>query len=390
MTIEEMVVKHDILDPQLDPVHEELAELARHLPKMRTEEQTMAQLSTGPWWLRKRRTFRNRTLARSAQNRIKQMSASIQGLSIEFDISSGNGDNGKNRSTSNGAQGPAESGQKQPADKTMPEAQQDQTFGVQQNLLSWNKEARNELLGAFFVGYVIFQIPCGRAAEIFGPKLLFLWLAVGTGLSSLVFPLAAKWFDGIVLAYIVRFIMGASQAGLFPAAYVTLCEWLPKSERSSWLAVPSAMGRIGTITMNLTVPFIMAKYGWEMVFYVSGCVTLIWGAIFLIFGADSPATSRWISSRELMYIEARIEPRVGTLTKQTNDSFVTGSGFTINQSAKEAGTKPAIDWLKMIKNRPLLVLTLVMFTSEWSNMLLLVKLPGFLGPALGMDVAEVS
>lgn len=254
--------------------------------------------------------------------------------------------------------------------------------------LAWDKASQNSLLGAFFLGYVLFQIPAGRAAEIFGAKALFIWLAIGTGLSSLMFPYAAKMSDGIFLAYAVRIIMGASQAGLFPAVYVLLCEWLPKKERSRWLAVPSAAGRIGTIVMNLSVPLVLGLYKrWEVVFYLSGLLTLLWGFIFLVFGSDSPSKSRWISDKERMFIEARMEPRVGSLTSGPQ---LTGSGFELNETVGEAARKPPISWLKMLTSRPLMILTLVMFTSEWSNMLLLIKLPGFLEPALGMELEEVS
>lgn len=185
--------------------------------------------------------------------------------------------------------------------------------------------------------------------------------------------------------------MGATQGALFPAVYVFLCEWLPRSERSKWLPVPSAFSRIGTIVMNFIAPTILINYNWESVFYVSGAATLLWCIVFFIFGSNSPQQSYWLSKQELMYIEAHMEPRVGT-SKAINQpaTSVTGSGFSINESATKTMKKPSISWKKMVTNRAILILSLVMFTSEWSNVLLLIKLPGFLGPVFKLDIVEVS
>lgn len=386
MTIEEMAVKSES-DSSLhlpsyvdDQLTDEQEELARVLPHLTNEEQGAAALSTGFWRNRKRQSRKN-TPQLGRNRTLKEIRESLRSLSVEFNV---------NRPAPLNVVKPAENATTNGTPKDNVTIERLQEWAPPQvALLNWTKEDRNTLLGAFFMGYVIFQIPAGRAAELFGAKLLFLCLALGTGVGSLIFPLACRSVDGIWLPYVVRFVLGASQAGLFPAVYVLLCQWLPKKERSSWLAVPSAMGRIGTIVMNLLVPFVMKTYGWEMVFYASGCITLLWGALFVIFGSDSPATSNWISDKELMFIEARMEPRVGQLSRQTS---VTGSGFTINEASPESpdARKPAISWWKLISNRALLIMTLVMFTSEWSNMLLLVKLPGFLGPALKMDLDEIG
>lgn len=213
---------------------------------------------------------------------------------------------------------------------------------------------------------------------------------LGGSLCSFAFPFAARYSDGITLAYIVRLILGATQAALFPASYVLLCEWLPKSERSKWLPYPSAFSRFGIIVMNLSLPGILYTYSWETVFYISGATTLIWTISFLIFGSSSPASSWWISKDELFYIESNQEPRIGTINP-TQPSKISASGFTINESAKDINTKKQpVDWWKIISNKAILIMSVVMFSSEWSNMILLVKLPGFLKPVLNMDLYEVS
>ena len=386
LVIEKMTVPSNAYDEvESDLVANELSKfkMITSLQRSFSEEQTLALLSIGnpSYWkptlsrkgIRANETRVGRRLPRKSFAASK---AQVKMLSLDVGASS-------SKSTNN---------DKQSEEEPPPQPKQgDVVIEEKAVLLNWSKETKDNLQGAFFVGYVVSQIPAGRAAEIYGAKSLLMLLALGTGLGSLLFPISATLSESIVFAYIVRVVIGLSQGGLFPAVYVLLCKWLPKKERSSWLAVPSAFGRFGTIAMNLIVPILYRKFGWEMVFYFSGFVTLFWGLVFLALAADCPQTSRWISQKELMFIEARMEPQLESLTKQPV-SLKTASGFTIDEQSTEQITGTSTNWLKMITNKPLLVLALVMFTSEWCNVLLLVKLPGFLLsiPVFDMNLEEVS
>lgn len=182
--------------------------------------------------------------------------------------------------------------------------------------------------------------------------------------------------------------MGATQGALFPAVYVLFCEWLPKDERSKWLPYPSAFSRFGAIIMNLVIPIILLDYGWEAVYYVCGTATLIWCILFIIFGSNSPEQSYWISKQELIFIHSQMESKKLDSIRQQRNDIMTASGFTINE--EKADKKPSVSLVKMAKNKAILILSLVMFTSEWSNVLLLVKLPDFLKSALSMETKEIG
>lgn len=258
-------------------------------------------------------------------------------------------------------------------------AQEEQLQPIISNLLPWSKGEKDFLLSAYFIGYVIVQVPIARLAEVLGAKPVFVAAGLGTSFCTLLFPLAS--YLSVYAASLMRIVLGFFQAGIFPACYVLLCEWLPKEELSRYLTWPSAFSRVGTIVMNLLIPMIIFNLNWEWVFYISGGTTLAWTIFFMVFGSNSPNQSHWISKGELIYVESRMEPRVGT------QSGSGGADFSITQMPL---AKPAISWKKIATNRALLLMSLVMFTSEWSNMLLLIKLPGFLGSALKMDLGEIS
>lgn len=220
---------------------------------------------------------------------------------------------------------------------------------------------------------------------MFGAKSLFVVSGLGHAFCAILFPSACK--ISYFYAALSRALLGAFQSTIFPAAYVLLCEWLPKSERSRWLPIPSAFSRFGTIAMNIVVPKLVDTSGWEMVFYLSGTLILGWTILFMIFASSSPDQSYWLSKAELIHIESHMEPRVGTSQQQVS---ITASGFTINEDADAALSKPRLSWSRLVRNRAVMILTVVMFTSEWSNMLLLVLLPGFLKKALAMSTQEAA
>lgn len=276
---------------------------------------------------------------------------------------------------------------------TLPSGSDEVVTEPPSNLCHWSEKERNDLLGAFFLGYLMSPIPGARAAEIFGAKLLFLAAGLGGTLCSLALPYAAKCSTSIIYAYLVRIVLGASQGAIFPASYVLLCEWLPRSERSFWLPIPATFGRFGTIAMNLVLPLVVINYNWEAVFYVSGALTLAWTILFFIFGANKPDESFWISKGELAHIESQMQKTPDKLdlssslaTLANHPPSIDGSSLTIIAPS----VTPPVSWLKMATNRPIMVLAMVMFLSEWNSMLLLIKLPGFLGPVLKMELVEVS
>merc|ERR1719402_751649 len=87
-----------------------------------------------------------------------------------------------------------------PLNDTEPPSHQDPGF-------NWDEKTQGNVLGAFFYGYVLTQIPGGRLAEIFGGKWLFGIGILVTAVFTLLTPLAAT-LPSIWFLYAVRVIEG--------------------------------------------------------------------------------------------------------------------------------------------------------------------------------------
>ena len=56
----------------------------------------------------------------------------------------------------------------------------------------WDESTQQLVLGSFFLGYVLFQLPGGRMADTFGSKWLMFVGIFGTSLLTIVSPIAAR------------------------------------------------------------------------------------------------------------------------------------------------------------------------------------------------------
>lgn len=105
---------------------------------------------------------------------------------------------------------------------------------VLEERFNWDSYQTNFVLGSFFWGYVLTELPGGRLAELIGGRRVFghsmLWASVLT----LITPLAAhlSYVMLIVVRVALGFMLGASWPAIHPVAAV----WIPPMERSKFMS----------------------------------------------------------------------------------------------------------------------------------------------------------
>ena len=78
---------------------------------------------------------------------------------------------------------------------------------------AWDADTQGWILGSFFYGYIITQIPGGYFARQVGGKLLLGFGILGTAVFTLFTPLAADWGVGFLIA--VRALEGLGEVTFF-------------------------------------------------------------------------------------------------------------------------------------------------------------------------------
>jgi MFS transporter, ACS family, glucarate transporter len=173
-----------------------------------------------------------------------------------------------------------------------------QEFGLGNQRLGW-------IFSAFLIGYAGFQLPAGVLAARFGPRRVLtlgvLWWGVATALTAL---LPSNIPHALVLLMGIRFILGAGEAVIYPAANQFVARWVPQQERGFVNGLIFAGVGAGSGLTPPLLTWIILQHGWRAAFWFSAVIGFIAGAIWWILARDTPEEHAGVSRAELKEIHA--------------------------------------------------------------------------------------
>ena len=164
----------------------------------------------------------------------------------------------------------------------------------------WTELEQGLVLGSYFWGYLITQIPGGRCAELFGGKWVFFIAVIMNIVATLLSPICA-YFDYRMLI-LMRIIEGLGGGFTFPAMNVLISKWAPKEERSTISSIAYGGTALGTVISIPTAGLIAGTLGWESVFYLHGGLSVGWCFLWIICVSDTPEAHPFISAEEKNFI----------------------------------------------------------------------------------------
>ncbi|CAH0563407.1 unnamed protein product [Brassicogethes aeneus] len=168
----------------------------------------------------------------------------------------------------------------------------------------WSTVVQGVLLSAYFLGYMVAELPGGRIAEVFSAKWVMLGAVVVNIVGALLTPAAALWHYGALI--LIRVLQGFGGGMTFPAMHVILAHWAPPTERSVMSSIVYSGTALGTVIFMLVSGIIGSSLGWQYVFYIEGACSCIWMIFWIIFAADSPNETSFISQDERSMIAASL------------------------------------------------------------------------------------
>jgi sugar phosphate permease len=138
------------------------------------------------------------------------------------------------------------------------------------------------MLGAFFPGYMITQIPSGPIIQKYGGKPLLLLVMLGTGLYT-VLPAASRFSVGgnrSVIMVAVLAIMGMFQGPMSPCHGHLCAEWIPKGVERTWALKFLGLGHTACPLLAAALtPWLANRFGWRTACYVYGAANLTVGLL---------------------------------------------------------------------------------------------------------------
>nr|XP_048701877.1 sialin isoform X4 [Caretta caretta] len=225
---------------------------------------------------------------------------------------------------------------------------------------SWDADTQGWILGSFFYGYIITQIPGGYFARKIGGKLLLGFGILGTAVFTLFTPLAADLGVGYLIA--VRALEGLGEGVTFPAMHAMWSSWAPPLERSKLLSISYAGAQLGTV-VSLPLSGLICYYvNWIYVFYIFGALGVFWFLFWIWLVSDTPEAHRRISPTEREYILSSLKDQLST--------------------------QKSVPWEPMLKSLPLWAIVVAHFSYNWTFYTLLTLLPTYMKEILRFDAQE--
>ncbi|MCE9560738.1 MAG: MFS transporter [Planctomycetes bacterium] len=176
--------------------------------------------------------------------------------------------------------------------------------------LGLNERERARILGAFFFTYALFQIPIGAMADRYGPRLV---LSLSIAAWSLV-TAATGLVESFGALLIVRFLLGFTEAGAYPAAAGLVKRWARPDERAKFSSAVALGGRIGgAMAPKLTGWLAVALIGMTVLGTAAGEAGIHWRGVFLVYGVCGVAVAGifWLVVRDWPPVEASRQPDDG-------------------------------------------------------------------------------
>ncbi|MDF0605860.1 MFS transporter [Neisseriaceae bacterium TC5R-5] len=163
--------------------------------------------------------------------------------------------------------------------------------------------------GIFFLGYFLFEVPSNLALNRFGAKLWIARIMITWGILSAGFA----FVESAPAFYIMRFLLGAAEAGFYPGIILYLTYWYPSHRRAKVIALFMSAIPLSGIFGNPLSGWIMDSFaghagwaGWQWMFIIEAVPAVLMGLIVLRYLDDNVAKVGWLSDEEKQVVSQAI------------------------------------------------------------------------------------
>jgi MFS transporter, ACS family, tartrate transporter len=220
----------------------------------------------------------------------------------------------------------------------------------------------------YFVSYFLLEVPSNLALEKVGARywisrIMITWGLISAGMAFVIGP---KSF------YVMRFLLGAAEAGFFPGAILFLTYWLPSIYRARFIAVFAISIPVASFLGSpvsawlLGLNGMLGLKGWQWLFICEGLPASLLGVACLFVLTDRPVKAKWLTNEQRSWLVERIE--------------------------KDSSQKAAIGHLsiwKLLRNRQFLMLTIVYSGASVTGSVLAIWQPQIL-KSFGLTIMQTG
>ena len=173
---------------------------------------------------------------------------------------------------------------------------------------------------AFFVGYLLFEIPSNLYMQKVGTRATLTRIMVLWGIVTMLMSTV----ESAMGFYVLRFLLGVAEAGFFPGVILYLTYWFPGSLRGRITSVFFMAGIMAGIVSGPLAGWIMSNFhgwfglkDWQALFVLEGIPAVILGFFAWFWLVDHPEKAKWLTAREKLVVQYSLSSENQTIEKKS-------------------------------------------------------------------------
>jgi MFS family permease len=163
--------------------------------------------------------------------------------------------------------------------------------------------------GIFFLGYFLFEVPSNLILARVGARSWIARIMITWGIISACFA----FIQGETSFYVLRFLLGAAEAGFFPGVIYYLTKFFPSAYRSRTIALfmmaAAGTGIVGAPLSGaiLSMHGVGGMAGYKWLFLLEAAPSLLLGIVLFLRLPNGPEEAKWLEPSEKSWLAQRLE-----------------------------------------------------------------------------------
>ncbi|WP_262698377.1 MULTISPECIES: MFS transporter [Streptomyces] len=163
--------------------------------------------------------------------------------------------------------------------------------------------------GLFFIGYFLLEVPSNLMLQRVGARTWIARIMISWGLVSAAF----MFVTNEATFYVLRFLLGAAEAGFYPGVILYCTYWFPSHRRARVIAMFMSAIPVAGIFGNPLSGWIMDSFqgvngwqGWQWMFLLEAVPALLVGVVTLYYLDDGVRDAKWLTDEEKAVVERAV------------------------------------------------------------------------------------
>ncbi|MBB4787859.1 MFS transporter [Streptomyces rapamycinicus] len=163
--------------------------------------------------------------------------------------------------------------------------------------------------GLFFIGYFLLEVPSNLMLQRVGARTWIARIMISWGLVSAAF----MFVTNEATFYVLRFLLGAAEAGFYPGVILYCTYWFPSHRRARVIAMFMSAIPVAGIFGNPLSGWIIDSFqgvngwqGWQWMFLLEAVPALLVGVVTLFYLDDGVREAKWLTDEEKAVVERAV------------------------------------------------------------------------------------